>query len=124
MHKDKVQVKKRARERIRKRIRKKINGSPERPRVVVFKSNRYIYLQVIEDVNGTVLESASTLEKKFKGKNKNTKNMEAAKILGGILADKLKQKKISKIIFDRGIYPYHGRIKALAEAIREGGLIF
>ena len=124
MYKDKVTVKKMAKERIRKRIRKKIKGTSERPRVHVFKSNRYVYTQVIDDENGHILASASTLEKEFKGKNKNFKNIEACQVLGGILAKKLKQKKIEGVIFDRGIYPYHGRIKAFAEAMRKSGLVF
>ncbi len=124
MYKDKVAVKKMAKERIRKRIRKKIRGTSERPRVYVFKSNRYVYTQVIDDENGHILVSASTLEKEFKGKNKNFKNTEACQVLGGILAKKLKQKKIERVIFDRGIYPYHGRIKVFVEAMRKGGLVF
>jgi len=124
VYKDKVALKKMAKERIRRRIRKKIKGTSERPRVYVFKSNRYVYTQVIDDENGHILASASTLEKEFKGKNKNFKNIEACQVLGGMLADKLKQEKIERVIFDRGIYPYHGRIKAFAEAMRKGGLVF
>ncbi len=124
MYKDKVAVKKTAKERIRKRIRKKLRGTSERPRVYVFKSNRYVYTQVIDDENGHILASASTLEKEFRGKNKNYKNIEACQVLGEMLAKKLKQKKIERVIFDRGIYPYHGRIKAFAEAMRKGGLVF
>ena len=124
MYKDKVAVKKMAKERIRKRIRKKIRGTTERPRVYVFKSNRYVYTQVVDDENGHILASASTLEKEFKGKNKNFKNTEACQVLGGMLAKKLKEKKIERVIFDRGVYPYHGRIKAFAEAMRKGGLVF
>ncbi|NIM59082.1 MAG: 50S ribosomal protein L18 [Candidatus Aminicenantes bacterium] len=113
-----------AKERIRKRIRKKIKGTSERPRVYVFKSNRYVYTQVIDDENGYILASASTLDKEFKGKNKNYKNIEACQVLGEVLAKKLKQKKIERVVLDRGIYPYHGRIKAIAEAMRKGGLVF
>ena len=119
-----VQVKKGARERIRKRIRKKIQGNSEIPRVYVFKSNRYIFTQAIDDVNGRVLTSASTMEKEFKEKHKNTKNREASRYLGEIMAKRLKQKKIEKIVFDRGFSPYHGRVKELAEAMRKEGLIF
>ncbi|MFQ6108443.1 MAG: 50S ribosomal protein L18 [Candidatus Aminicenantales bacterium] len=124
MYKDKVRVKKIARERIRKRIRKKIHGNAEFPRVYVFKSNRYIYIQAIDDGNGKVLASASTLEKEFKDKHKNTKNREASQLLGEIMAKRLKGKKIKRIVFDRGISPYHGRVKELAEAMRKGGLVF
>lgn len=124
MYRNKIELKKKAKERIRKRIQKKIKGTSERPRVYIFKSNRYIYTQVIDDENGRILTSASTIEKEFKEKNKNHKNSEASNILGAILAKRLKQKKIEKVVFDRGISPYHGRVKALAEAIRKGGLIF
>ena len=124
MYKDNVTLKKMAKEQIRKRIRKKIRGTSERPRVFVFKSNRYIYTQVIDDENGQILVSASTLDKEFKEKNKNYKNMEASQVLGGIMAKRLKQKKIERVVFDRGIYPYHGRIKAFAEAMRKEGVIF
>ncbi|MEA2006093.1 MAG: 50S ribosomal protein L18 [Acidobacteriota bacterium] len=124
MVKDKVTLKKKAKNRIRKRIRKKLKGTSERPRVFIFKSNKYIYSQVINDEEGVVLTAASTLEKEFREKNKNTKSIEASKNLGEILAKRLKQKKIESVIFDRGISPYHGRIKALAEAMRKAGLIF
>jgi large subunit ribosomal protein L18 len=124
MYEDNVQLKKKAKGRIRKRIRKKISGTPDKPRVFVFKSNRFIYVQVIDDENGAVLASASTLEKEFKEANKNTKNLKASQKLGENLAKKLKAKKIKNIVFDRGVYPYHGRIKSLAEALRKGGLTF
>ena len=124
MYKDKVLLKKKTKERIRKRIRKKLRGTAERPRVYVFKSNRYIYTQVINDENGQVMISASTSGKEFKEKNKNFKNTKASQALGIILAKKLKQKKIDKIIFDRGVYPYHGRVKVLADTVRKEGIIF
>ena len=124
MYEDNVQLKKKAKGRIRKRIRKKISGTPDKPRVFVFKSNRFIYVQVIDDENGAVLASASTLEKDFKEANKNTKNLKASQKLGENLVKKLKAKKIKKVVFDRGVYPYHGRIKSLAEAMRKGGLTF
>lgn len=124
MYKSNVIIKKRAKERIRKRIRKKISGTSERPRVFVFKSNKYIYAQVIDDMSGTILASVSTLEKEFRKKNKNTKNIDSSRMLGENLVKKLKQKKLERVIFDRGIYPYHGRVKAFAEALRKGGLVF
>lgn len=124
MHKDKVIVKKKAKERIRKRIRKKVRGTSERPRIYVFKSNRYVYAQALNDESGRVLVSATTLEKEFKQKNKNHKKIEACQNLGCIMGKRLKEKNINKIVFDRGIYPYHGRIKALAEAMRKEGIIF
>ena len=124
MHKNKVDLKKVAAQRIRKRIRKKINGTENRPRVHIHKSNQYIYLQAVDDIKGEVIASASTLEKEFKNKKKNTKNLEASKLLGELIAKRLGQKKIKTIVFDRGIYPYHGRVKILADAMREGGLKF
>jgi len=124
VYKDKVELKKKSRERIRKRIRKKVKGTSLCPRVFIFKSNRYLYTQAIDDEQSQVIVSASTLEKEFKEKQKNYKNIEASRILGDIMAKKLQQKKISRIVFDRGAYPYHGRVKALAEAMRKGGLKF
>jgi len=124
VYKDKVELKKTASLRIRKRIRKKITGTPERPRVLVTRSNRYLYVQAIDDLNGRVLSSACSLEKSFRDKHKSFKNAEAAKALGKVVAGRLKEQKIKTIVFDRGIYPYHGRIKNLADAMREGGLIF
>jgi large subunit ribosomal protein L18 len=110
--------------RLRKRIREKVKGTPERPRVHVFKSNTYLYTQVINDASGAVLATASTLEKAFKEQSKNTKNKSAAGLLGTLLAQRLKAKKIERVVFDRGTYPYHGRVKALAEAMRAEGIQF
>lgn len=124
MHKDSATINKVKHKRIRMRIRKKIHGTQERPRVFVRRSNRYIYAQVIDDNNHTILTSASTLEKEFKAKNKNTNNVESSKALGKMLAKRLEEKKIKTIVFDRGLYPYHGRIKSLADALREEGVIF
>ncbi|MBS3818692.1 50S ribosomal protein L18 [bacterium] len=120
----KIKAKKERKDRKRGRIRKKVMGSSEAPRVFVFKSNRYIYTQAIDDEQGVVLTSASTLEKEFREKNQNTKNTEASKILGQLLAQRLKQKKIQNVVFDRGYYSYHGRVKALAESMRKEGLSF
>jgi large subunit ribosomal protein L18 len=122
--KDKSQVKTEAKIRIRKRIRKKIRGAEARPRVHVFKSNRYLYAQAVDDDRRAVLAAASSLEKTFKEKVKNTKNREACGLLGEILAQRLLAKNVKTIVFDRGRYPYHGRIKALAEGLRKGGLVF
>ena len=124
MYKDKVELKKKAKGRIRRSIRKKISGTVERPRIFVFKSNRYVYVQVINDEDGKVMASASTLEKGFREKSKNFKNQKACQALGEVLAKRMKEKKIGTAIFDRGIYPYHGRIKVLADSIRKGGVIF
>jgi large subunit ribosomal protein L18 len=124
VHKDKAELKKKIKTRIRRRIRAKIRGTAERPRVFMFKSNRYIYAQAINDENGTVLAAACTLEKGFKQKNKAAKNTGACENLGKVLAGRLKEKEIARVVFDRGTYPYHGRVKALAEALRKGGLAF
>ena len=124
MLKDKAKTREETKVRIRRRIRRKLRGSAERPRVFVFKSNRYIYTQAVNDENGTVLAAASTLERDFKADHKNYKNVGSCEKLGALLAQRLKEKKIERIVFDRGVYPYHGRIKALAEAMRKSGLAF
>ena len=124
MYKGSVSLKKTARSRIRKRVRKKISGSPERPRAFVYKSNRHIYVQVVDDESGKVLAAASTLEKTFKDSNKNSKNADASQAVGKLIASKLKKNKIKTVVFDRGLYPYHGRVKTLAEAMRKEGIIF
>ena len=103
------------------RVRGKITGTPERPRLNVFRSNANIYAQIIDDVNGVTLTSASTLEKDFEGP---TGNAEAAKKVGLALAQRAKDKGISVVVFDRGGYIFHGRVAALAEGAREGGLEF
>ena len=103
------------------RVRGKISGTPERPRLNVFRSNANIYAQIIDDVNGVTLVSANTLEKEFEGA---TGNCEAAKKVGTVLAERAKAKGIDLVVFDRGGYLYHGRVAALAEGAREGGLQF
>ena len=103
------------------RVRGKISGTPECPRLNVFRSNANIYAQIIDDVNGVTLVSANTLEKDFEGA---TGNIEAAKKVGLILAERAKAKGIEDVVFDRGGYLYHGRVAALAEGAREGGLNF
>jgi large subunit ribosomal protein L18 len=124
VRKNKIVAKRVRDDRLRKRIREKVRGTPERPRVHVFKSNTYLYTQVIDDSEGKVLLAASTLEKEFKEKSKNGKNKKAGGLLGEMLAKRLKVKKIERIVFDRGVYPYHGRIKTLAEAMRKAGIQF
>ena len=104
-----------------KRVRSKISGTPERPRLNVFRSNANIYAQIIDDVNGVTLVSANTLEKDFEG---STGNCEAAKKVGTVLAERAKAKGITQVIFDRGGYVYHGRVAAVADGAREGGLEF
>ena len=103
------------------RVRGKISGTPERPRLNVFRSNANIYAKIIDDVNGVTLVSANTLEKGFEGA---TGNAEAAKKVGVTLAERAKAKGIEEVVFDRGGYVYHGRVAALAEGAREGGLKF
>ena len=103
------------------RVRGKISGTPERPRLNVFRSNANIYAQIIDDVNGVTLASASTLDKEFEGA---AGNCEAAKKVGLRVAERAKAKGISVVVFDRGGYIYHGRVAALAEGAREGGLEF
>ena len=103
------------------RVRGKISGTPECPRLNVFRSNANIYAQIIDDVNGVTLVSANTLEKDFEGA---TGNREAAKKVGQIIAERAKAKGIEQVVFDRGGYVYHGRVAALAEGARENGLQF
>ena len=103
------------------RVRGKISGTPERPRLNVFRSNANIYAQIIDDVNGVTLVSANTLEKEFEGA---AGNCEAAKKVGALLAERDKAKGIEEVVFDRGGYVYHGRVAALAEGARESGLKF
>ena len=103
------------------RVRRKISGTAERPRLCVYRSNTNIYAQVIDDVAGKTLVSASTLEKEVKTKKA---NKEAAKEIGSLIAKRAKEAKISNVVFDRGGYIYHGVVKELAEAAREGGLEF
>ncbi len=124
MLKDKSLAKTETKIRIRKRIRKKVRGVEARPRVYVFKSNRYVYAQAVDDDRRAVLVAASSLEKAFQEKSKNAKNREACGLLGEILAQRLLAKNIKTIVFDRGRYPYHGRVQALAEGLRKGGLVF
>ena len=103
------------------RVRGKVSGTPERPRLNVFRSNANIYAQIIDDVNGVTLVSANTLEKDFEGA---TGNIEAAKKVGALVAERAKAKGIEEVVFDRGGYIYHGRVAALAEGAREAGLKF
>jgi large subunit ribosomal protein L18 len=122
--KDKTTEKKVRDVRLRKRIRERVQGTPERPRLHVYKSNAFIYTQVIDDRKGSVLLTASTLEKEFRAKAKSTKNKDACGLLGQMLGQRLKAAKIDKVVFDRGTHPYHGRIKTLADAIRKEGIQF
>ena len=112
---------KKERQRRHIRVRRKISGTAERPRLCVYRSNSNIYVQIIDDVAGNTLVSASTLDKEIKTKYA---NKEAAKEVGTLIAKRAADKKITEVVFDRGGYIYHGVVKELAEAAREGGLKF
>ncbi len=107
-----------------RRVRARITGTPERPRLNVFRSSVNIYAQVIDDASGRTLVSASTIDKTVVAQIDGKTKSEAAKIVGMVLADRAKAVGISSVVFDRGGYQYHGRIAALAEGAREGGLNF
>ena len=104
------------------RVRSKISGTAARPRLNVFRSNKYIYAQLIDDATGVTLVSASSMEKDFSGES--TSNVDAAAKVGETIAKRATENGLTSIVFDRGGYLYHGRIKALAEAARENGLQF
>lgn len=105
---------------VHSRIRKKVSGTTERPRLAIFRSVNHIYAQVIDDTNGKTLASASTVEKDLKGSTGG--NIEAAKTVGKAIAERALAAGVSNVVYDRGGYVYHGRIKALFEATREAGL--
>lgn len=109
------------RERRHIRVRTKISGTEKRPRLCVYRSNTNLYVQIIDDVAGKTLVSASTLDKEVKTKHS---NCEAAKEVGALIAKRAKEANIKEVVFDRGGYIYHGVVKALAESAREGGLEF
>jgi large subunit ribosomal protein L18 len=117
--KDKKQYR---RYRIKKRIRKTVSGTESRPRLSVFRSNKQIYAQLIDDITGTTLVSASSRSKEIADKKVN--KTELAKLVGKLVAEKAKEANIEDVIFDRNGYLYHGRVKSLAEGAREGGLKF
>jgi large subunit ribosomal protein L18 len=104
------------------RIRNRVAGSAERPRLAVFRSVNHIYAQVIDDSSGATLAAASTTEKDWKGRSGG--NIAAAKEIGKAIAERAKEKGVSRVVFDRGGYIYHGRVRSLAEAAREAGLEF
>ena len=105
-------------------MRNKIQGTAQRPRLSVFRSEKHIYAQIIDDMTGTTLVAASTVEKDIKASVKATSNVEAAAAVGTAIAKKAAAKGIEEVVFDRGGFLYHGRVKALAEAAREAGLQF
>ena len=112
------------RRRIHFRIRKHVNGTAERPRMVVFRSNKQIYVQVIDDERGVTLVAAASNDKQLAAECKGKNGSEAAAIVGKAIAERAKAAGISKVAFDRGGYLFHGRVKSLADAAREGGLEF
>ena len=121
MDRAKARVAKRGR--IHVRLRRKVTGTTDRPRLAVFKSLKHIYVQAIDDTTGNTIASASTNEKDLKGKFSSS-NAAAAKEIGARIADRVKSKGVTKVVFDRGGYLYHGNVKALADAARENGLEF
>jgi len=106
------------------RIRGRISGTPERPRLTIYKSLKRIYVQAVDDTQGITLAAASSLEKDLRSSLKNGANIEAAKAVGASIAARLKEKGITAVVFDRNGYVYHGRVKALADSAREAGLQF
>ena len=113
-----------ARKKRHARLRLKVAGDAARPRLAVFRSLNHIYAQVIDDVSRTTLVSASDMEAAVKGKTKGKNKTDVATLIGELVAERAKDKGVSQVVFDRGGYPFHGRIKALAEAARSGGLEF
>jgi large subunit ribosomal protein L18 len=111
-------------ERIHRRIRKRVNGTAQRPRLAVHFSGKHVYAQVVDDDAGKTLVSAATTEKDLRGKGKTAANRATAEQIGKTIAERLLAKKVDKVIFDRGGFLYHGKVKALADAAREGGLKF
>jgi large subunit ribosomal protein L18 len=120
----KIKTKEDIRTRIRARIRKKLSGTPARPRLAVFRSQTHIYAQVIDDEAGKTVCAASSLDQSLKKELKTGGNVAAAKAVGLLIATRAKEKGIGAVVFDRGGFQYHGRVKALADAAREGGLKF
>ncbi len=112
------------RRRIHYRIRKHVTGTPVRPRLAVFRSLKHVYVQAVDDRHGRTLASASTLDPELRGKLRTGGNVDAARAVGALIAQRLKGMGIETVVFDRGGYLYHGRVRALAEAAREGGLKF
>lgn len=112
------------RERRHLRVRKKVNGTPERPRLAVFRSEHHIYAQVIDDTQGRTLVAASSLDPGVKGEHKYGGNVNAAKAVGKLLGERAKEKGVARVVFDRGGFAYHGRVAALADGAREAGLEF
>ena len=113
-----------ARQRVHQRIRKKVAGTAERPRLAVHFSGKHVYAQVIDDDAGRTLAAASTTERSLLDTDKSAANRAAAERIGKVIAERLLKKKLDRVVFDRGGFLYHGKVKALADAAREGGLKF
>ncbi|RMF88513.1 MAG: 50S ribosomal protein L18 [Nitrospinota bacterium] len=107
-----------------RRVRKRVRGTPERPRLSVFKSSKHIYAQIINDMDGHTLAAASSLSQAFRSQQASGGNIDGAKLVGKLVAEEALQKGIRKVVFDRNGFLYHGRVKALADAAREAGLEF
>jgi large subunit ribosomal protein L18 len=120
----KYKIRKIKRQRVRSAIKATLRGTPERPRLIMVRTNKYLYTQVIDDASHQVLLCASTLEKELKAKLKSAKNKDAAKLLGETIAERLKEKKIAAVVFDRNVYAYAGRVKIFSDAAREKGIRF
>ena len=112
------------RQRIHERVRTKVEGTPERPRLCVYRSLGHIYAQIVDDRGGRTIASASSLDKETRKQIKGGGNVAAAKVVGKEIAARAKAARIDRVVFDRGGYKYHGRVKALADAAREAGLRF
>ncbi len=117
-------IRKLARQRVHQRIRKRVTGTAERPRLAVHFSGKHVYAQVIDDDVGRTLAAASTAERALTEKNKSAANRAAAEQIGKAIAERLLAKKVDRVVFDRGGFLYHGKVKALADAARAGGLKF
>jgi large subunit ribosomal protein L18 len=107
-----------------RRVRYKVSGTAARPRLAVFRSEKHIYAQLIDDDAGNTLAAASSLDPNLRGNGKTGANIEAAKSVGALLAERAKEKGVTSVVFDRGGFQYHGRVQQLADAAREGGLQF
>lgn len=106
------------------RVRRKLSGTPERPRLAVFRSLNHVYVQVIDDTKGVTLAAASSLDKQVSEQKDGKRKAEVSRLVGALVAERAKSKGVTQVVFDRGGYRYQGRVKALADAAREGGLVF
>jgi large subunit ribosomal protein L18 len=121
---DRLKAKKKARLARKSRVKKQVQGTPERPRLSVYRSSKHIYAQIVDDATGQTLAAASTMARDVRDGVKNSATVEAARIVGLALGRKALSRDITKVVFDRNGYAYHGKVKALADAAREAGLQF